>query len=167
MKKGALVFVAASVIVAGLIVLGAAASREKLTEEAAWARFVGTWVNMEYAGPQPYVQMLVVKPGFIGEDWLYPTDAKPDGTWRVKPKKVWTDREGNTYLQFFSTYTEPLTASWVATGTGRVLIRMDRKGQALEFTANYGPEEGTYPEKIDPNAKIEYFASYFIYHRKK
>ena len=167
MKKGVLVFVAASVIVAGLIVLGAAASREKLTDEAAWARFVGTWVNVEYAGPQPYVQMLVVKPGFIGEDWLYPTDAKPDGTWRVKPKKVWTDREGNTYLQFFNSYTEPLTASGVATGTGRVLIRMDRKGQALEFTANYGPENGIYPEKIDPNAKIEYFASYFIYHRKK
>jgi hypothetical protein len=97
--------------------------------------------------------MLVVKPDFIGEDWLYPTDAKPDGIWRVKPKKVWTDREGNTYLQFFSSYTEPITASGVPTGTASVLMRMDRKGEILEFTANYGPEEGDYPEKIDPNAK--------------
>jgi len=166
MKKGVRVFVAASVIVAGLIVLGAAASREKLTAESAWARFVGSWVNMEYAGAQPYVQMTVLKPGFTGEDWMHPTDASADGIWRVKPKKVWTDREGNIYLQFFNSYTEPLTASGVATGTARVLMRMDRESKVLEFTGNFGPEDGTYPERIDPNAKIEYFSIYSIYHRK-
>ena len=166
MKKGVLVFVAASVIVASLIVLGAAASREKLTAESAWARFVGSWVNMEYAGAQPYVQMLVVKPAFTGEDWVHPTDLKPDGTWSGKPKKVWTDREGNTFLQFFNSYTEPITASGVPTGTARVLIRMDRKGEVLEFIGTIGAEEGVYPEKIDPDAKIEYFSVYYIYHRK-
>jgi beta-lactamase regulating signal transducer with metallopeptidase domain len=167
MKKNVLVFVAAVVIVAGLIVLSAAASREKLTAEAAWAKLVGTWVNMEYAGAQPYAQMLVLKPGFTGEDWLHPTDPNPDGTWRVKPKKVWTDREGNTFLQFFSSYTEPKTPCGIPTGTGRMLIRMDRNGQTLELTATFGQEEGAYPVKIDPNAKIEYFSVYFIYHREQ
>jgi hypothetical protein len=97
---------------------------------------------------------------------MHPTDASADGIWRVKPKKVWTDREGNIYLQFFNSYTEPLTASGVATGTARVLMRMDRESKVLEFTGNFGPEDGTYPERIDPNAKIEYFSIYSIYHRK-
>jgi hypothetical protein len=167
MKTGMLVLVAALLIVAGLFVLSAAASREKRTEEAAWARFIGTWVNMEYAGPQPYVQMLVVKPGFIGEDWLYPADPKPDGTWHARPKKVWTDGEGNTCLQFFCTYAEPHTASGVPTGTSRALYRMDRSGKTLEMTMTVGGEEGVYPEKINPDAKIEYFSYYFIYHRKQ
>ena len=148
------------------VLLGAAASREKLTAESAWASFVGSWVNMEYAGAQLYVQMLVVKPGFTGEDWVHPTDPKPDGTWLVKPKKVWTDREGNTCLQFFNRYSEPLTASGVQTGTARVLVRMDKTGKVLEFTGDFGAEEGAYPDKIDPGAKIELMSIYYLYHRK-
>jgi hypothetical protein len=87
------------------------------------------------------------------------------GIWRAKPKKVWTDQEGNTYLQFFNSYAEPLTASGAAASTARVLMRIDKRGEILEFTGDFGSEDGTYPEKIDPNAKIERFSIYFIYHR--
>ena len=168
MKKSAWVLAATLLVLVALVVLGCAATREKLTQETAWKKLVGTWVNTAYAGPQPYVQKLVIKPGLIGEDWLMVDSPAADGTWVVTPKKLWTDAQGHVYLQGFNRYNEEVTASGVPTGTARVLFRTDKSANTLELTAALGGVEGgVYPEKINPEAKPEYLEIYFIYHRKQ
>lgn len=167
MKKGRMVLAAIVLAAAAIVVLAGAGTREKLTLEAAWAKFVGTWENPSYAGPQPFTQKMVINSDLTGEDWLYLDSPAKDATWIVKPVKFWTDSKGDLYFQYFNTYAEPVTASGVATGRARVLMRLSADGNTLEVTGLIGgPETLKYPESIDPDAKLEYWSIYYIYHRK-
>jgi beta-lactamase regulating signal transducer with metallopeptidase domain len=166
LRRATLATAALLLVAAGLVVLGGSATRERLTPGTAWAKLAGTWENTSYPGPQPWVQVLKLRPGFVGEDWLYRGSPDADGIWTVKPKKVWTDPRGNLFLQAFCTYMQPVTASGVPTSSARVLFRLDRWGTTLEANSTIGAEGGTYRQAIDTRAHIEYFSYYFIYRRR-
>jgi hypothetical protein len=141
------------------ILAGCVHVQRSVPTEEAWARLVGTWVNTDYSGAQPYVQQLVIRPDFVGEDWDTPTDTAPDGVWAVTPKNAWTDWRGDTYCQFSFRYTEQYP------GHGVGLIRVDRAGKLLELNSRAGSENQPCPEEIDPEI-VSTLAWYFIYHRK-
>ena len=159
MKRGLLAFAVAVFAVCVFVALGGAGRREELSYEQAWGKLVGTWVNQKYAGFQE-PQKMVIKTGFVGEDWHFVTDASPDAGWAVKVKKVWTDWKGDTYCQFYWRYTERY--SW----TGRALIRLNRSGKVLEWLNRKGTEDGEYPALIDPRARSDEKDWYTVYYRK-
>lgn len=154
---------ALTVLVFCILILAACAPKQKvLSDEEAYKRFVGTWVNTEYPGTPERTQVTVIRPDYIGEDWPFPTSAVPDGKWTIKVKKTWGDEKGNTYCQFFLKNEEDSTHRTAA------LMRVDKKGEVWEFCkksygfGNLTEETAIYPEEIDTGLQ-----SYLVYYRKK
>ena len=148
------------------LVLAACAPRQQaLSDEAAYQRFVGTWVNTEYPGTLMKSQVTVIRPDHVGEDWRRPDSTRAEGQWAIKVKKTWVDEKGNTYCQFYLTRTLPASMRYSV----GALMRVDKKGRVWEMCdkpTGFGriptEDEAAYPERIDPN--LQY---YYIYHRKK
>ena len=143
----------------GTLVLAACTPKRKvLSDEEAYKRFVGTWVNTEYPGTLQQSQVTVIRPDYVGEDWLFPTSTAPAGRWTIKVKKTWVDAAGNTYCQSDTTRTEPETELHSAAA----LMRVDKEGDTWEFFTRGAGRGGVYPEEIDTGSP-----SYYVYYRTK
>ena len=168
MKRGTVLLTCTLLVACALIALSGAAGRKTISNEEAYAKFVGEWVNMEYVGVYDHPQKLVIKPDYVEEDWSNSTDPQPSALCDIKLKKAWTDRKGNTYCQFYAAYTigggipkkDLVGENYVA------LMRVDESGKILEINRRYGKEGSEYFEKIDPNLKPLEGGWYWIYHRK-
>lgn len=153
-----------ALVICALALADCAPKQQVLSDEEAYKRFVGTWVNTEYPGTLLQTQVTVIRPDYVGEDWLFPTSAAPDGTWTIKVKKTWVDEKGNTYCQMYNTRTHPEYMRHEVAA----LMRVDKKGEVWELCAkgvgvgNLAEDTAVYPEEIDPNLR-----SYYIYYRKK
>lgn len=156
-KKKWVLFASTVFVVCALVVLGGMGGKQPLSEEEAYQRFVGTFVNTEYPGTLSHSQVKVIRPDFVGEDWLLPDSTKPDGQWTIKVKKTWVDREGSTYVRFFRHY---LTGDYC---NSLALMRVDKAGKVWECFSAEGNEEETarYPENLIKGAP-----EYYIYYRK-
>ena len=84
-----------------LVLAGCKPKQAAPSDEEAYKRFVGTWVNTDYPGTLPQSQITVIRPDYVGEDWLFPDSTGPAGSWTIKVKKTWVDEKGDTYCQFF------------------------------------------------------------------
>jgi len=147
-----------------LAILGCARVPKALSDEEAYQRMVGTWVNTEYPGTLEFSQVTVIRPDYVGEDWLTPKSTSAAGQWTMKIKKTWVDEKGYTYSQSYNTRTAPEDMRHSVA----FLMRVDRKGKVWEccvkpFGFGKPPsfEEAVYPEKIDPSLQW-----YYIYYRK-
>jgi hypothetical protein len=76
--------------------------------------------------------MMMIKAGFLGEDWRFIQDGERDAEWRATVKKVWTNWRGDLYCQYLWRYTEKYP--W----TGMGLMRVRRSGRVLEMLAARG-----------------------------
>jgi hypothetical protein len=166
-KKRWLRFALTAFVVCVLVAMGCSGGKKplaKLSDEEAYQRFVGKWVNTDYPGTLEFTQVTVIRPDFVGEDWSFPKSTNPIGEWTIKIKKTWVDEKGNTYLQSYNTRTKPEDKQHSAAA----LMRVDKKGKVWEccvkpFGFGKAPsfEDAVYPEKIDPNLQW-----YYIYYRK-
>ena len=75
----------------GLLLMGCAGMPQRIATEDPWPRFLGTWVHTDDPRRQPYVQQLVSRPDLTGEDRNRPTDSAPDGVWKVRAGRSWTN----------------------------------------------------------------------------
>ncbi len=167
MKKKWMVFaliVSTVWVLAALGCSGGKAPLSKLSDEEAYQRFVGTWVNTKYPGTLEFTQVTVIRPDYVGEDWLFPKSTVPVGEWTIKVKKTWVDEKGSVYIQSYNTRTKPEDEQH----SSAALMRVDKKGKVWEccikpFGFGKAPsfEEALYPEEIDPNLQW-----YWIYYRK-
>jgi beta-lactamase regulating signal transducer with metallopeptidase domain len=164
MKKGLFVFALAAFALCVLVLLSGSAGRKPLSNEEAYKRFVGRWVNTDYPGTRERAQVTVIRPDYVGEDWLFPDSTSPAGAWDIKVKKTWTDEEGYTYCQYFFQYTKG--AFFFGVG----LMRVDEDLKVWEVNVMSNRETGPYPEKIDPTANSLIpgvsWAYYYIYYRE-
>jgi hypothetical protein len=142
-------------VVCSLVLAGCSGGRKILTDEEAYKRFVGTWVNTAYPGTLARSQVTVIRPDYVGEDWLFPNSTSPDGQWEIKVKKTWVDEKGNTYCQCFLRYIKGSTSHLTA------LMRVDKEGKVWEITTIHTSENDFYPEVIDPQLQ-----NYWVYYRK-
>ncbi len=150
---------ALTVLVLGTLVLEACAPKQNvLSDEEAYKRFVGTWVNTMYHGTLAQSQVTVIRPDYVGEDWLFPSSAAPAGRWTIKVKKTWVDEKGNTYCQSVNTRTEPADQQHSVAA----LMRVDKEGNTWEFCCSLAGLGDVYPEEIDTS-----LPSYYVYYRKK
>jgi len=150
----------AAAVACGLALLGCAPKQQTLSDQEAYQRFVGTWVNTDYAGTPEQVQVQVNKPDYAMEEWLTPDSAGPSNQWKAVVKKTWVDEKGKTYCQYIAASTN--YPGWL----NAWLMRVDKARKVLEF--QYGgatTSEGTlaFPETIDPNNR----QMYWVYYRKK
>ena len=156
--KRSIQWVAAPILLAlavcSLMLSGCA--QEKLSDEEAYKRFVGTWVNTEYPGTLGRSQVTVIRPDYLGEDWLFPDSTGPEGQWTIKVKKIWVDKKSNIYCQYAWKYIKGAYSF----GTG--LMRVDKDGKVWEATLVRARETDFYPEVIDP----QLHDLYYIYYRK-
>jgi beta-lactamase regulating signal transducer with metallopeptidase domain len=156
--RGWTVFAAAALLVCALVILGGAGTQKSLSDEEIWGRLAGTWVNETYAGFSES-QKVVIKPGFLAEDWEFARNAERTAEWKVSVKKSWTDWKGDLYCQYFWRYTEKYP--W----TGMGLIRVNRTGKVLELLSRKGPENGEYPTVIDRSARScekDWYCIYYL-----
>lgn len=162
-KKRWLVFALSAFAVCALVVVGGCVRSRRVSDEEAYQRFVGTYVNTSYPGTLSHSQVSVIRPDYVGEDWLFPDSAKPDGQWKIKVKRTWVDRAGNTYCQFYSSYFAGSYADLKR--TSRALMRVDKAGKVWECISVCGSdgEAGKYPE---PENIIKGAPEYYIYYRK-
>ncbi len=161
-KKRWLVFALSAFVISALVVAGGCVRSKRLSDEEAYQRFVGTWVNTTYPGTLSHSQVSVIRPDYVGEDWLFPDSTKPDGQWKIKVKKTWVDREGNTYCQFYANYIAGYYAE--VKRTSLALMRVDKAAKVWEcFSVCGGKEEETerYPVNL-----IKRAPEYFIYYRE-
>ncbi|OHD68006.1 MAG: hypothetical protein A2177_07850 [Spirochaetes bacterium RBG_13_68_11] len=151
-----------ALVISALVLAACAPKQRVLSDEEAYKRFVGTWVNTEYPGTPERTKVTVIRPDYVGEDWPFPTSTVLDGQWTIKIKKTWVDEKGNTYCQFFGRYVEDPTHRFAA------LMRVDQKGEVWEDCSkavgvgDNAEDRAVYPEKIDSS-----LSSYWIYYRKK
>ena len=148
---------AALVLIA--VLSGCARKPGVLSNEEAYKRFVGTWVNTDFPGTPARPQMFVVRPDYVSEDWQLPDSPSPAGRAKIVVKKSWTDGEGYTYQQWFWDYIDA-PPDWF----GIAVTRVDKAGKVLEQLNLVGRPEDTesYPEEIIPGGN-----AYFIYYRQK
>jgi hypothetical protein len=152
----------ALVVTCVVAISGCAPKQQTLSDEEAYQRFVGTWVNTTYSGTRYQTQVTVIRPDHVGEDWPFPTSAAPVGQWDIKVKKTWVDDTGNTYCQFISSHADDPTDRSAA------LMQVDKNRNVWECSLRVigggtQPEADViYPEKIDQEAQV-----YYIYYRKK
>jgi hypothetical protein len=141
-----------------LVLAGCKPKQAALSDEEAYKRFVGTWVNTDYPGTLAQSQITVIRPDYVGEDWLFPDSTGPAGSWSIKVKKTWVDEKGNTYCQFFYKNID------FPTQKAAVLMRVDKAGKIWECCSDGALAEDTavYPDKIDTS-----LIRYWIYHRKE
>jgi hypothetical protein len=138
---------------------GCGSRQQALSDEDAYQRFVGTWVNTDYPGTLRQSQITVIRPDYVGEDWLFPASTSPEGQWTIAVEKTWVDKRGNTYCQFFVEQTKGLVF------TGEALMRVDKKKKVLEINSRQSDRSGAATrrlEEIDPTLR-----NYWIYYRKE
>jgi hypothetical protein len=146
--------------VSGLMLSGCAA--KKLSDEEAYQRFVGRWVNTEYPGTLELSQVTVIRPDYVGEDWLLPDSKEPAGQWTIRVHKTWVDKQGYTYCQSWATRTQPESMR----GSVAFLMRVNKERKIWESCFSSGnsmeppTEDAAYPERIDKTG------FYFIYYRQ-
>ena len=148
-----------AVLLCALVLLGGARWKEMLSNEQAYQRVVGTWVNLAYPGAQQRSQVTVIRPDNVAEDRPSPTSTVLDGQWTITVKRTWVDDKANNYCQFFGRYIEGSTRKFAG------LMRVDKAGKAIEFQyGSYSVAEGTlaFPETIDSNRE-----TYWIYYRQE
>jgi hypothetical protein len=138
---------------------GCARTPKVLTNEEAYKRFVGTWVNTEYPGTAERPQVFIIRPDYVAEEKPRPDSTNISGKSTMTLKKSWTDEKGYTYCQWFWDYVDA-PPDWA----GVALTRVDKAGKVLEQLALPGRPEDTadYPEEIIPGAN-----AYFIFYRTK
>ena len=153
MRKSRLLRVLGLLAACALALFGC--GRHKLSGEEAYQRFVGTWVNTDYPGTLARSQVTVIRPDYVGEDWLFPDSPSPDGQWEIKIKQTWVDKQGSTYCQFFLRYIKGFS------GHANALMKVDESGKIWEITSVHTYETDFYPEVIDPQLQ-----QYWIYYRK-
>ena len=148
-----------------LVLAGCGGGKKPLTDEEAYQRFVGTWVNTDYPGTLEFTQVTVIRPDYVGEDWAFPKSTVAMGEWTIRIRKTWVDEKGNIYIQSYNTRTKPEEMKHSIAA----LMRVDKKGKVWEcvvkpFSQMRAPsfEEAVYPEKIDPSLRY-----YWIYYRKE
>jgi hypothetical protein len=142
------------------LALSGCAPKKALTDEEAYQRFVGTWLNTEYAGTPEQVQVQVNKPDYAMEEWLTPEATGPVNQWKAIVKKTWVDEKGKIYCQYIAASSDH--PGWL----NAWLMRVDKARKVLEFQyGGYGLSEAALkiPDSIDPNKSQEYW----IYYRKK
>jgi len=144
---------------------GAKAPEAGLSDEEAYQRFVGRWVNKDYPGTLDFTQVTVIRPDHVGEDWQFLKSTYALGEWKIRIRKTWVDEKGYTYVQSYNTRTKPADMQH----SSAFLMRVDKKGKVWEccvkpFAQPRTPtfEEAVYPEKIDPSLQW-----YWIYHREE
>jgi hypothetical protein len=143
-----------------LALSGCATQQQALSDQEAYQRFVGTWVNTGYAGTPEQVQVQVNKPDYAMEEWLTLDSAGPTNQWKAAIKKTWLDEKGKTYCQYTAASTNH--PGWL----NAWLMRVDKARKVLEF--QYGgatTSEGAlaFPETVDPNDR----QNYWVYYRRK
>jgi len=137
-------------------------TQKKLSDEEAYKRFVGTWVNTEYPGTLELSQVTVIRPDYVGEDWLFPDSKEPAGQWTIKVRRTWVDEQGYTYCQSWNTRTQPESMRHSVA----FLMRVDKERKVWEGCVRPSSliepptEDAAYPEQIE---KTGY---YFIYYRE-
>jgi hypothetical protein len=158
MRKYGLWLVLVGVAWCALVLAGCRQQQGALSDEEAYKRFVGTWVNTDYPGTLYQSQIMVIRPDHVGEDWLFEGSTGPAGQWTIKVKKTWVDGKGDTYCQFFSKNID------FPTKISAVLMRVDKAGTIWECCSQRAVTEETavYPDKIDRNTMF-----YWIYNRRK
>ena len=142
------------------LVLSGCAPKKALTDEEAYQRFVGTWMNTEYAGTPEQVQVTVVKPDHVGEDYPLPDSTSPTAHWNFIVQKTWVDEKGNTNCQYIAPSTR--NPGWL----NAWLMRVDKARKVLEFQyGGYDLSEAAlkFPQTVDPNDR----QGYTILFRKK
>jgi len=156
MKKRWLVFASCAFVACALVVVGGCVRGRRLSNEEAYQRFAGTFVNTTYPGTIKQPQVTVTRPNHVMETWPFPDSEKPERQWEVRVKKTWVDPEGNTYCQFYG-------SDMGFCGYNLALIRLDKEGKVWEYFASPGKEEETerYPTSIIRGAP-----EYRIYYRK-
>ena len=160
MKKKWLICGLSAGVACALALASCAREPKTLSEEEAYQRFVGTWVNTEYPGTLERSQVTVIRPDYVGEDRLLPASASADGEWNIKVKKTWVDEKGNTYCQFDLNYTKGSDFA------GMALMRVDKERKVWEINSReacqqVSAEDLVYLERIDPLMR-----NYWIYYRK-
>ena len=166
MRKSATVAVLSLMAACAWLVLGCSGAKEpkQLSSEEAYQRLVGRWVNPKYPGTLDFSQVTVIRPDYVGEDWLFPESKSAAGEWTIKIKKTWVDEKGYTYVQSYNTRIKPEDKH----GHAAALMRVDRKRKVWEcvvkpFNPTDRPAEDNtvYPERINPELRW-----YWIYYRK-
>ena len=158
MRKYGLWLVLVGLVVCAMVLAGCGPKQKALSDEEAYKRFVGTWVNTDYPGTPYQSHVTVIRPDHVGEDWLFEDSTSPAGQWTIKVKKTWVDGKGDTYCQFFSKNIA------FPTKIAAALMRVDKAGKVWECRSERAVSEDTavYPEKIDSNDPF-----YWIYYRKE
>ena len=132
---------------------------QALSDEEAYLRFVGTWVNTEYPGTPQQAQVTVVKPDYVGEDWLTPDSESPVAQWKFIVKKTWVDEKGNTYCQYIAPSAK--NPGWL----NAWLMRVDKARKVIEFqwgSAEISESALRFPKTINPEDRM-----YSILYRKE
>jgi hypothetical protein len=148
---------ALAVLACALALLGCA-SQKAPTDEEAYQRFVGSWVNEAYPGTPDNAQVTEIKPDHVGEDWPTPASSNPSGQWKLIVKKTWVQK-GSTYCQYIAPSNK--NPGWL----NAWLMRVDKAGKVIEFqwgSAETSESALRFPEAIDPQGQM-----YFIYYRKE
>jgi hypothetical protein len=176
MKKILSLLVVAAVVASVVVLAGCAGTPKAMSNEEAWRKFVGEWVNLQYVGRNPDVQKWEIGSDLVVRWFGLATQTDTAWAFRVKIKKQWEDADGNTCCQVFFKFIEPNI------GEGLALYRVDAAGKVFEVNAiPYAPEEGKaaevalkHLEKIDPELSeslkkmpgIPISGDYHIYDRK-
>jgi hypothetical protein len=140
-----------------LALMGCPRSPRALSDEEAYQRFVGIWVNNNYPGTLHQSQLTVIRPDFVGEDRLFPDSSTAEGEWRIKVEKTWVDPKGNTLCRFQIRYYKG------SNFVGTALMQVDRRGKVLQINSREACEHSTvdFLERIDPLMN-----NYWVYYRK-
>ena len=143
-----------------LCLAGCSRGGNVLSDQEAYRRFVGTWVNTEYPGTRDRSQVAVIRPDYAGEHRLLADSSFADGVWKIEVKKTWVDRNGNTYCQCNISYFDG--SDW----TGTALMRVDKRRKVWEINSRKTCQHVSIDdlaglERIDP-----LMGNYWIYYRK-
>ena len=160
MKRHGLLVAPAICLACALTLAGCAREPKALSEEGAYQRFVGTWVNAEYPGTLHRSPVSVIRPDCVAEDRLLPDSTGAAGEWKIDVKKAWVDEKGNTYCQFSMNFVKGSDFA------GTALMRVDKRRKVLEINSrqncqHVSAEDLVCLERIDP-----LMSNYWIYYRK-
>ena len=158
----------AVVLLAAVVAVMSGWTQQKLSEEQAFLRFVGTWVNEVYPGDMFQPEVRVIRADQVGEDRLFASSTDACAVWAIKVLKTWTDPKGSTCCQFSWKMTEGFLPDYSRSSvrkTGSGVMRVDKAGKIWEATLLWGGSEGACPKEIDTEART-YAYRYFIYYRK-
>jgi beta-lactamase regulating signal transducer with metallopeptidase domain len=117
-RHGRAVLAIAAPAVLVLALLGGVSTREALSDEEAYQRFVGTWATFVQPGTQRS-RVTVIRPDYIAEDRPSVHSRVLEGRWTIEVRKTWVDDRGNTYCQFLGGYVEGSTRQFAG------LMRVD------------------------------------------